>query len=196
MDAADGILEKYLNRFDELIVKAQKLLDESYEIAGDILSQNLLTGETRRGPNKQVVEWRDFVQWRTSCVALISQLISEPHPLRDSISTFQNIKNLKSYVEWGLATLSAVRDDLEKGDLMSRAESAVAVDYMDQAEALLKDNSRNSHSHIAAALLAGVVLEKQLRRLYGQASQGQGAKTNPKTLGPLIDELKKSVWAG
>jgi hypothetical protein len=92
--------------------------------------------------------------------------------------------------------LEALREDLEKGfldDLALRIEAEMAANYMGQAEALLGEGISGKFDHVPAAVLAGAVLGNALKTLCDQqqppiaTADANGA---PKTLNPLIDDLK------
>jgi hypothetical protein len=77
----------------------------------------------------------------------------------------------------------------------SQIEAAIAADYMGQAEQLLSEGQSGKFDHVPAAVLAGAVLEKALRTLCGQQLPSipvVTSKGEPKTLNPLIDDLKKA----
>jgi len=97
-----------------------------------------------------------------------------------------------------VSLLRGVKDDFEKGfldDMVGAIEAEIASDYMGQAEHLLAEGQRGRSDHVPAAVLAGAVLEKALRTLCCQQQPPIPLKnTNGgfKTLGPLIDEVKKA----
>jgi Domain of unknown function (DUF4145) len=94
--------------------------------------------------------------------------------------------------------LEALDDDLREGflgDLKTQVEAELAADYLSQAESLISEGARGQFDHVAAAVLAGAVLEKALRTLCGQQHPSiplMSKKGQPKTLNPLIDDLKKA----
>ena len=95
--------------------------------------------------------------------------------------------------------MEALREDLEKGfldELVLRVEAEVAANYMSQAEDLLGEGVPGKFDHVPAAVLAGAVLEKALRTLCNQQQPPiatADTKGIPKTLNPLIDDLKKAA---
>jgi hypothetical protein len=87
---------------------------------------------------------------------------------------------------------------LESGFLekvASHIEAEIAADYMGQAEHLLGEGQTGRFDHVPAAVLSGAVLEKALRKLCDQQQPAIPVVTAtgvPKTLNPLIDDLKKA----
>lgn len=88
-------------------------------------------------------------------------------------------------------------------DIEQRIEAALSVDYLDQASRLVNEDEDVSFSYIPAAVLAGAVLEKNLRTLCEKHTPPiPTMKSSGKrlTMTALIDELKKEkvlneVWA-
>jgi hypothetical protein len=79
--------------------------------------------------------------------------------------------------------------------VIPQVEAEVAADYMGQAEGLLKEGQPGKFDHVPAAVLVGAVLEKALRTLCNKQQPPVSivnAKGEPRTLNPLIDELKKA----
>lgn len=71
----------------------------------------------------------------------------------------------------------------------------ISSDYMEQAENLVGETQGGSLNHVPAAVLAGAVLEKRLRKLCSEQVPEIPVLTDsgkPKTLNPLIDDLKKA----
>lgn len=190
---------KYVARFDELIMEGETLHKSMRRVPGDVRVADLFSGEVlQRDPDKEIVEWQPFVEWKTNCITLIAQVLAANSTLSKIVENFQSIRNDASSVEWGIATLKAVKEDFEKGfigDLLIQVETEIASDYMGQAEGLLQEGQSGKFDHVPAAVLAGAVLEKALRTLCGQQQPAiPTTKPNgePKSLNPLIDELKKA----
>lgn len=91
-----------------------------------------------------------------------------------------------------------LKDDYENGLLESLTdiiEANIAADYLGQAEQLLSEGQPGKYDHVPAAVLLGAILEDALRRLCQRQNPPvpiADAKGQPKTLNPLIDDLKKS----
>jgi len=100
--------------------------------------------------------------------------------------------------EYLLAKMRSMKEDFEGGfldDIGWQVESEIAADYMGQAERLLAEGQPGKYDHVPAAVLAGAVLEKALRTLCeGHEPRIQTTKANgePKTMNPMIDDLKKA----
>lgn len=74
-------------------------------------------------------------------------------------------------------------------------EANMAGDYLGQAENLLKEGQSGKYDHVPAAVLTGAILEDALRRLCQRQNPPiplDNAKGEPKTLNPLIEDLKKA----
>lgn len=91
--------------------------------------------------------------------------------------------------------LQGLRQDYAEGiftDIAAIVEVEVVADYLAMAEQLFTDEP-GPHRHIPAAVLAGAVLEDGLRRLCQRQTppvDTRKANGDPKTLNPLIDDLK------
>ncbi len=160
--------QKFLGRFDELIKEGE-----------DIQKAINMT-------------------WRTKSSSLLAQVIPRKHFHHDHVKHFSIMGDSKEGLEWCLSFLKGIKEDFEKdflGDLGMAIEAEIAVDYMGQAEHLLTEGQAGKFDHVPAAVLAGAVLEKALRTLC--TVQQQPIPTNnssgePKTLNPLMDDLKKA----
>lgn len=189
--------QQYLCRFDDLVVKGGAIHEAMRKIPGPVRVSRV-GGGVLRDPDVDAVDWSSFVEWKTNCIALLSQVVNPNSSLGKAVDAFQRIKNNRSHLEWGLATLRAVREDFDKGftgDLLLQVETEIASDYMGQAEGLLGEGLTGKYDHVPAAVLAGAVLEKALRTMC--SNQRPPIPTvkpdgEPKTLTPLIDDLKKS----
>jgi len=189
--------EKFLKRFDELIAEGDAIYKAIQFVQGRVHIDEI-TEEQYRDPDFYIVDWQSVVKWRASCVALLSQIVAERHVLWDSVKLFSELPNAKDRVEWGISTLKAIREDFERGflgDLLIQVEAEVAADYMGHAEGLLREGQKGKYDHVPGAVLAGAVLEKALRTLCLQqhpAIPATKSDGDPKTLNPLIDDLKKA----
>ncbi len=190
---------KYLARFDELVSEGEAICSSILKKPGRVYYRDLDTGEERRRPEVDIVDWPRHVAWRTNSVALLSQIVpSRNEVLWQSVKIFSQLPDGKGNLEWGIATLRAIRSDFAAGfleDVSVKIEAEIAADYMGQAEGLLQEGQPGKYDHVPAAVLAGAILEKALRTLCGQQQPPISTiKPNgePKTLNPLIDELKKA----
>ncbi len=193
-----ALQKKYIERFDELICSGEQILKSVQIIPGRVQESFVRPEHVYQGPAKYVVSWPDFVKWKTNCVSLLSQILSPSNVQHKSLEGFHKITNRVDNLEWGIATLKALKEDFEKdmlGDILVQVEATIAADYMGQAEGLLKEGQLGKFDHVPAAVLSGTVLEKALRTLCEQQQPPvptTKANGEPKTLNPLIDDLKKA----
>jgi hypothetical protein len=190
---------KYLARIEELIGAGESLLKTVRRVPGRVRLSDLATGEVLARERDQIlVDWSPLVEWRTNCVATATQLVPTHHALHGTVAHFNDMNQGKSNVEWGIATLRSLKENLERGflgDFLLQVEAELAADYMGQAEALLAEGQSGKFDHVPAAVLAGAVLEKHLRSLCQRQSPALPTTTDkgePKKLNVLIDDLKKA----
>ncbi len=94
--------------------------------------------------------------------------------------------------------LMGLKENYEDGfydDLQRRLVTEISADYMGQAEALLNDGTTGQNDHVPAAVLCGAVLEDRIRRWCDAQSPAIATTKSDgsnKTLGPLIEELRKA----
>lgn len=143
------------------------------------------------------MDWERVVKWKTNCASLLDQVIPAKSIHRDAITTLLGIYE-PNHLAWAVNTLRGLEDDFKNGFLGNFhlfIESAIATDYMGQAESLLTEGQSGKFDHVPAAVLAGAVLEKALRTLCEKQNPRipvLNPKGEPKTLNPLIDDLKKA----
>lgn len=173
------IKKKLLEHFRELIVIGNELLIDK--------DPNSWSSEVDRS---------NYVMWRTQVINLLDRVLPAKSSLRKRVGEFLNFRNTASSANEILFTLSAAENDFKSDmfdDLEKRIEAVVSVNYMEQAEDLIKESTDTSRSYVPAAVLAGAVLEKNLRTLCVKnvppisVTKPGGKK---KTLNPLIDDLK------
>lgn len=148
------IKEKLLKHFRELITRGEELLMDK--------DPELWSSEVDRSR---------YIDWRTQVINLLDRVLPVKGLLRKKVSEFSNFRNTASKANEILFTLSAVENDFRNGmfdDLEKRIEAGVSVNYMEQAEDLIKESSESSRSYIPAAVLAGAVLEKKLKNSLRQ----------------------------
>lgn len=198
MSANRIMLTRLLARFETLIVEAEGILKSAQLIPAEY-DANRATGEYfERSAAYKKIDWPRFVEWRTKAATVLAHVVPKDHVHHAAVESMPTLQNSESQLEWGISLLKGVKNDLEEGflaDLFSRVEAEVAADYMGQAEQLLSDGSSGKFEHIPAAVLAGAVLEKGLRTLCTNQEPPisvTNSKGEPKTLNPLIDELKKT----
>lgn len=180
--------ERYLKQFGELIAEGENLL------RGRTVPSNTLWDSINI--SEEGVTFKDFQPWKIRAINLLDSLVSSKSSLAVQIKKFPAYRADITCVGEILGTLQGCRKDFEDGfldDLSQRIESAVAVNYLEQAEALIKEKGCAA-SHIPAAVLAGAVLEKALRTLCEkQIPPIKVKKSNGdfKTATPLTEDLLK-----
>jgi hypothetical protein len=143
-----------------------------------------------------VARWSEFVQWRTSSAAVLDQVVDSSSLLRKTVDGWQSIDNKPAIIEGAVAFLRSVKRELEDGmldSIASRIEAEVTSDYLEQAVHTLA-GSTDEPNHIAAAVIAGAALERNLRTICMALSPAEPV-TNPKGarlgMNGLVDALKR-----
>ena len=194
------LFDKYLNRFNELIIKGEEIQRNARTEQGDYYPspRSPYIGwetDTVRTPDKFIINEDAFRQWNINIDSLLDQIIPSNSIHKGKINEYYY--DQKSRLESRISILKAIKEDFEQGflgNLTVKIESEIAVDYMEQAEQLLIEGRPGQYDHIPAAVLSGAVLEKALKTLcHKQNPPIPIIKKNgvPLTLNPLIDELKK-----
>jgi hypothetical protein len=186
--------QKYLARICELIEKGKQIPITHKTIPGRV---NRITGDV--GPSKNVVNvgWPQFVEWRTNCVTLLDNIIPINSTHRSTVDHFKTLTNEPGTLEFGISYLKSIQNDFENeflGNLYVEIEAELSADYLGQAESLLKEGTSGKFEYIPAAVLAGAVLEKNLRTLCQQQNPPidiVNDKGKTLMLNSLIDNLKK-----
>jgi len=188
------LLAQYLGRFDELITEGETVFQ-------------LFLEKTLRTPSGMgsVIEtfWvcqdeARLNKWETQLLTLLQPFIHEGTKLKEQVDQMGYLGKGRDEVRTFVGVLRGLREDLDRGfldDLLLRVEAEVAADYMGQAEGLLNEGQPGKFDHVPAAVLTGAVLEKALRKLCDDQQPPiptVDAKGDPKTLNPLIDDLKKA----
>lgn len=195
MNLPPHISAKFLSRFTLLIEEGEAIQKAVKTIPGEYYED--FTGRSHRRPSSQQMDWERVVKWKTNCASLMDQIIPSKSIHRSSIETLHGI-NQPGQLAWAVNTIKALEDDFKNGflgDLSTMIESAIASDYMGQAEGLLSEGQKGKYDHVPAAVLVGAVLEKALRSLCDKQEPDislQKANGEPKTLNLLIDDLKKA----
>ena len=191
MSVPQSIRKQFLDRFDKLVTDGTQIRDSMRvwpeTTAGRVTSLHSEVSDPQR-----------LSKWETNCLTLFDTFTKQGTKLKERVDEFSHASDSKTGVQFRLGILEAFRDDFEQGfldDLLLRVEAEVAADYMGQAEGLLKEGQPGKFDHVPAAVLAGAVLEKALRTLCNEQQPPVSivnAKGEPRTLNPLIDELKKA----
>ncbi len=189
-----NLLNKYISRFEELIIKGENIVSPNF----------LPLPSSRINPfnpfqsdkNAQQIQ---LAEWKTNCISLLRQVLPRESVHEGLINDFRTLKNYnKSLLEVCIANLKAIKEDFEQGflgDLILQIESENAADYMGQAEQLLAEGTTGRYDHVPAAVLSGAVLEKALRNLCIKQIPPISTikdKGGPLNLNSLIVELKKA----
>ena len=184
--------DKYLFRLEELIQTGSEIPISQHS---SVARGNYITGETRYR-HYNLANWADFVEWRTSCVAVLEQVVPKSSLLRRTVDAFDSIGNKPENLEFAISFIKSVKNELENGfldDLALQIESEVLADYLDQAAKILKGES-GALAYIPAAIIAGASLEKSLKTLCMGLTPPEpivNEKGNPFGMNALIDILKK-----
>lgn len=192
MGITDRIKAKYIARLDELIQTGVAMPMEQHS---QVTSANIRTGE-KRYRHYDLAKWPEFVEWRTSCTAVLDQAVPASSLLRKTVDSFQELTNEPSKVQFAVSFLRSVKKEVESGSLDSlslQVEVEVVADYLTQAEGILKDVGGES-THVPAAVLAGASLERSLRTLCVQLSPPEpilNGNDAPLGMSALVDALKR-----
>ncbi len=185
-----NLKSKYAARFSELVAEGNSII-ESIQIIPPNTRRNVTTFGTRYNWDPQ-----RLARWKTNCLTLLSPLAPNNKFLSERIEVFTKTSGKKPDVKYCLGILEAFQSDYERGfldNLLLKIEAEVSGDYMGQAEVLLGEGRRSHYDHVPAAVLTGAVLEKALRTLCNLQEPPivlLKANGDPKTMNPLIDELK------
>jgi hypothetical protein len=198
MKLPEAILAKTLARFDSLIADGRNILASAEDVPPTSF-RNRTTGEmVPIGGGYKKLDLEKFIEWRTKAATLLALVIPNSHVHRQAVEQLTGLPETYPLLQQAVSLLRGIRDDLEKGfldDMAGAIEAEIACDYMGQAEHLLAEGQRGKFDHVPAAVLAGAVLEKALRKLCDDQQPPIPVTTpkgEPKTLGPLVDDLKKA----
>jgi len=196
MSISKKLKAQLLARFDELITVGEDILNTPEDVP-PVISRDAMTGDPyMQEPPSQRLNWSKLVEWRTKSASLLSQVLLKGSVHEKAAVSFLSVT--APGLEGAISILRALKDDFDQGfldNLFLRIEAEVAADYMGQAENLLQEGSSGKYDHVPAAVLAGAVLEKALRKMCDlQLPPISTTKPNgeTKTLNPLIDDLKQS----
>lgn len=185
MSLPPQLKDKIINKFDKLIAQGEELLLVTHDVQ-----------QYRR--TVKHVDFSGRVKWSTDCNVLLTQLFSNSQMHKDYANNFKKLSDTTGNVQWGIATLKSLKENLEEGflgDLSVQIGAEIASDYMTQAENLIGEGADGVNNHVPAAVLSGAVLEKALRELCEKQEPAiSTVKDNGenKTMNPLIDGLKKA----
>lgn len=198
MKFSNALIAKTVVRFDSLLAEGKSILNDAKEVPAKVRHEGFsgrsyeLTSAYRQPDSER------FIEWRTKAATVLALVVPKGHVHRSSIEALPTLLPSANLLKGALSVLKGVKDDFEQGffeDLALVIESEIAADYMGQAEHLLAEGQRGKFDHVPAAVLAGAVLEKALRAMCNQQEPPVpvlNGKSEPKTLNPLIDDLKKA----
>ncbi len=113
MGISSRVKDKYLARLDALIEAGQCIPMTQHSA---FASSNILTGEVKYR-KYNLASWPEFVEWRTSCIAILDQVIPKSSLLRKTVDAFHTIRNEPSKLEFAVSFLKSVRTELQSGFL-------------------------------------------------------------------------------
>lgn len=192
MGLAKRLKDKYIAQLDELINAGASMPMRQHS---RVVAASYITGEMQYR-HFDLASYPEFVEWRTSCIAVLDQMVPGDSLLRKTVDSLHTLSQEPSKVEFATAFLRSVRRELERGSLDSLAlqvEATVLTDYMEQAAALLAENGEEL-THVPAAVLAGASLERSLRTLCEDLEPQEAVKNDRGEflgMGALIDGLKR-----
>lgn len=192
MGLVDRLKAKHSTRLDELIEAGKTIPMEQHSRQ---TSYNSISG---RGTSQQyqTANWPTFVEWRTSCVAVLDQIVPEKSLLRKTVSDLTSLANAPSKVQFLIGFLRSVRTELNSGafdELAQQIEAEILSDYLTQASELLA-GSKTEPNHIAAAVVCGAALERTLRSICAAQLPEEPTTTDkgaPVGMNGMIEALKK-----
>jgi len=185
--------QKYLSRLEELIRRGEGVPIQNAQV---LASNSSITGE-KKYRTVRSADWPKFVEWRTACVTILDQVVPRSSAHRKTVDAFGSLGNDPDKLQFGIAYMKAIREDVETdhlNDIASEIEAEVSADYMGQAERLLTEGTSGNYDHVPAAVLAGAVLEKSLKTLCSQLAPPEPIFSDDGgwlRLNALIDALKK-----
>lgn len=207
----EKLFAKYISRLDDLIYRGQKISKDIRDemrnqaigsIYGDEYHRDLDIEEMAE-PNSIPQYELALQEWKITVKTLLNHLLPEGSIHHDIFKELVALKVLNinqkdcAIIESFISKLRAIRDDLGAGflgNLELQIEAEIAADYMGQAEQLLAEGATGQYDHVPAAVLAGAVLEKEIRALcLKQMPPLPLYDTKGKNLmmNRLIDDLKK-----
>jgi hypothetical protein len=192
MTIVDRLKQKYVLRLDELIQLGCEMPMKQHS---QVSSTNYITNETKHR-QFSLADWSSFIEWRTSCIAVLDLVVPKNSLLRKTVDAFDTLSNEPTKVKFAVAFLRSIKTELLDGSLdalILQIEAEVLADYLEQATSILS-NAKRELSHVPAAVIAGASLEKSLRTLCGTLAPPEpivNEKGGYILMNALIDALKK-----
>lgn len=176
-------LRDLINRIDQLVNHGTRVLETK-------------SVKNTRQSSLETVDEAEMVGFRSACLSFINQIYGNNHPhyieFKDN-TNFEYPSNIKK----GLAILSAIREEINGGWLISiktLISSEIFSDFIDMAEHLNELGYKDP-----AAVMTGSVLESHLRQLCKNnlidTEETRGDKQVPKKADRLNNDLaKKEIY--
>lgn len=189
-----AIDQKIRARLDELIQEASDLINKMEQDNREYHARNRNSIVTGKIHNQKTAFHALVIKF----VSLIELMLGNSPRAVDIINEVRGLTSKSYSTEQILGILKGLRSDYENGMLTSlhnMLEANIISDYMNLAEQLLGEGISGQYDYVPAAVLAGAVLENGLRKLCDrQQPPIPLSKENgqPKTMGGLIDDLKKA----
>lgn len=177
---------------DSLLQRFKKLIDEGCQNRCKIGAESF-DGWGSDYPTKIDPS---YCAWMAQVESLLHEVLPPKSPVRDEIKQVQKMSQRNVAFEKAMGLLEGVKNDIESelfGLLLRSISESVAIDYFEQAKALLSDKANKSCSHVPAAVLAGAILENRLRMLCQSANPPIETKKDngrPKKMTEMIDCLR------
>ena len=173
-------LEDFLQRTDELILQANKVLD------------------TKKGSRlESLVDSGVFRGLRASCLSFLKNLFGEDHPFFTEFNERVTVE-WPGDVEQAIGILGAVKDELHGGWFQSTKgiiSAEIFSDFLEMAYYLLEEGYKDP-----SAVMVGSVLEEHLRNLCDKFKINtyisKGNKLIPKKVSLINAELTKAKVYG
>ena len=194
MGQKDEIKKALLPRLDALIAEGKAVHDKI---------QTQLRFDNPRRPNLPTGGGRDymldttpFYTWIARCKTTIVDIATLVPAHRSAPDLMSKMSISRSSVERLIGYLQAFKEDIDliADSFISRLSNTLSSDYMGQAEALLGEGA-SGKNHVPAAVLAGAVLERNLRTLCERHVPPiplVGKNDKPRTMEPLINDLSSA----
>lgn len=188
MSLPENLRKQILTQFDELIAE------------GDAIKAAMVCEAPRNGlvPPLYQFDIGRMREWLTRCVSLLDHAIPKSSIHTAWIEELSKTQASSQAPQIVIPKLRALRKDFDSGlfdSMVQRLESAIAADYMSQADELLNEGGRGVHDHVPAAVLAGATLENWMRSKCGEQNPPIEAvlpNGKKKMLNVLIDDLKNA----
>lgn len=182
-------------RFEQLLEACDSLAHQAQEDTAKSSPRGIPSGLTR---DKVILSGSGFDELRTNFLSVLQIMSGNSSYLTSVMEKIRALQNTPGGVDALIGTIKGIKSDYENGMFINLAEiieAEMAADYLGQVEQLLSEGQSGKFDHVPAAVLLGAILEDSLRRLCTRQSPPIAdlkSDGSPKTLNPLIDDLKKA----